>query len=223
MTTLLISNDQILRLGVRNIIETQEHIRLLTSPADATETRETLAREQPHVVIVDSKPDANLSHLIQRVKALAPKARIVLLIGFEEITCHGKAFSPEVDIVILKVQPPEVLVACLDSLHKATATASTSPASAIPSTAVNGNMKPSTGPDRQSLQRSGSLTEREREIIALIGQGLSNKDIADRLCISVITVRHHLTNIFDKLGVATRQKLLIRAHQYGLVDFSVPA
>jgi DNA-binding NarL/FixJ family response regulator len=84
-------------------------------------------------------------------------------------------------------------------------------------------MKPSTGPDRQSLQRSGSLTEREREIIALIGQGLSNKDIADRLCISVITVRHHLTNIFDKLGVATRQKLLIRAHQYGLVDFSVPA
>ena len=61
------------------------------------------------------------------------------------------------------------------------------------------------------------LTEREREIVQLIGQGLSNKDIADRLCISSITVRHHLTNIFDKLGVSNRQKLLLRAHQQGLV------
>ena len=61
------------------------------------------------------------------------------------------------------------------------------------------------------------LTEREREVVRLISEGLSNKDIADRLCISSITVRHHLTNIFDKLGVSNRQKLLIRAHQHGLV------
>ena len=64
---------------------------------------------------------------------------------------------------------------------------------------------------------AGVLTEREREVIRLVSQGLSNKDIADRLCISSITVRHHLTNIFDKVGVSNRQKLLIRAHQYGLV------
>ena len=50
----------------------------------------------------------------------------------------------------------------------------------------------------------------------LVSEGLSNKDIADRLCISSITVRHHLTSIFDKLGVSNRQKLLIRAHQNGL-------
>ena len=61
------------------------------------------------------------------------------------------------------------------------------------------------------------VTKREREIVALVGEGLSNKDIAGRLGISSITVRHHLTSIFDKLGVATRQKLLIRAHQDKLV------
>jgi DNA-binding NarL/FixJ family response regulator len=64
---------------------------------------------------------------------------------------------------------------------------------------------------------SDGLTEREREVVRLISEGLSNKDIADRLCISSITVRHHLTSIFDKLGVSNRQKLLIRAHQQGLV------
>jgi ATP/maltotriose-dependent transcriptional regulator MalT len=63
-----------------------------------------------------------------------------------------------------------------------------------------------------------SLTERERSVIALVAQGLSNRDISNRLSISDITVRHHLTRIFDKLGVANRQKLLISAHHLGLVE-----
>ncbi len=64
-----------------------------------------------------------------------------------------------------------------------------------------------------------SLTEREQEIILLAGRALSNKNIAERLCISSTTVRHHLTRIFDKLGVTSRQKFLLRAHQHGLVEF----
>lgn len=225
ITTMLISNDQILRLGVQDIIETQQHMRFLAPPAGATETEETLAREQPCVIIIDSNLEADLPGLIQKIRTFAPKARIILLIGFEETTCHWEAFSSGVDVVILKVQPPEVLIACIDCLcgTTTTTTASNLPTSSLVPSAVNRAVMSSACPDPQRVQRFGSLTERERGIIALIGQGLSNKDIADRLCISGITVRHHLTSIFDKLGVATRQKLLIRAHQYGLVDFSIPA
>jgi DNA-binding NarL/FixJ family response regulator len=61
-----------------------------------------------------------------------------------------------------------------------------------------------------------SVTNREREVIALIGEGLRNKDVAERLFISETTVRHHLTSIFNKLGISSRQKLLIVAHQSGL-------
>ena len=57
-----------------------------------------------------------------------------------------------------------------------------------------------------------ALTEREREVIKLVRQGLSNKDIAYQLSISDSTVRHHLTSIFDKVGVPNRQKLLVHAH-----------
>ena len=60
------------------------------------------------------------------------------------------------------------------------------------------------------------LAKSDKEVVRLVSEGLSNKDIADRLCISNITVRHHLTSIFDKLGVSNRQKLLIRAHKDGL-------
>jgi len=59
-----------------------------------------------------------------------------------------------------------------------------------------------------------ALTEREREIIRLVGQGLSNKDIAYKLSISDSTVRHHMTSIFEKVGVPNRQKLLVHAHHF---------
>ena len=62
-----------------------------------------------------------------------------------------------------------------------------------------------------------ALTGREQEIIHLIGQALTNKDIAERLCISSVTVRHHLTSIFGKLDVKSRQQLLVRAYTRGLL------
>lgn len=54
------------------------------------------------------------------------------------------------------------------------------------------------------------LTNRERDVVSLIGEGLSNRGIAERLGISPATVRHHLTSIFAKLQVPNRQKLLLR-------------
>ena len=78
------------------------------------------------------------------------------------------------------------------------------------------------GPTFESKQLDG-LTERECQIIRCVSQGLSNKDIADRLCISSITVRHHLTAIFDKLGVPNRKKLIVHAHERGLVDLTAQA
>jgi DNA-binding NarL/FixJ family response regulator len=60
------------------------------------------------------------------------------------------------------------------------------------------------------------LTEREREIAALIGEGLKNKQIANRLFISETTVRHHLMSVFDKLGVTDRLELIIYAYRHGL-------
>jgi len=68
--------------------------------------------------------------------------------------------------------------------------------------------------DQPQLIGLDSVTEREREVIRSEEQGLSNKEIADRLCISDSTVRSHLTNMFNKVGVRSRQKLLIHAHQF---------
>jgi DNA-binding NarL/FixJ family response regulator len=75
----------------------------------------------------------------------------------------------------------------------------------------------------ESIRKINRLTSREREIIRLVGLGLKNKDIATRLSITDITVRHHLTSIFRKLEVPDRQKLLILAHRFGLVELTLSA
>ena len=66
--------------------------------------------------------------------------------------------------------------------------------------------------------RISSLTKREREVFNLVSAGLKNKVIADRLFISEITVRHHLTAIFSKLEIASRFELVILAHRHKLVN-----
>ncbi len=65
------------------------------------------------------------------------------------------------------------------------------------------------------------LTDREREVIALVGEGLKNKEIADRLFISDITVRHHLSSIFSKLEVKDRFELAIYAYRHGLAKLPI--
>ena len=221
ITAMLVCRDQILRLGVQTMLAARQDIRLIEPPAGATETEEFLAREQPQVIIIDAAAETDLAALMQKIKALVPKGKILLLIGFET-TCW-ETFCSCTDGVILKVQPPGVLIAYIENVCRLAASPSEDSGSvcenpALQGTATDANESVTHGPHRYGL-----LTDREREIVALIGQGLANKDIARRLCISAITVRHHLTNIFDKLGVATRQKLLIRAYQYGLVEFAVPA
>jgi DNA-binding NarL/FixJ family response regulator len=69
------------------------------------------------------------------------------------------------------------------------------------------------GPEAAKI---AALTKREHEVISLLSEGLQNKQIASSLAISATTVRHHLTSIFDKLGVATRLELVIYAYRQGL-------
>ena len=70
--------------------------------------------------------------------------------------------------------------------------------------------------DQPSQRTESGITPQEREIVKLVVGGLSNKEIAARLHLADTTVRHHLTKIFDKLGVSNRQKLLIHAHRQGI-------
>ena len=170
-------------------------------------------------MIVDSEIESALPDIIRTIKEAVPAIKIILLAGMDESESIRQAFACGVEGLVLKIQPSPVLIATIDYLAH-TGSPVTLPIECSTSRMNRGLTSSLTALPLQSpapTKWSEGLTERERDIVRLISEGLSNKDIADRLCISSITVRHHLTNIFDKLGVSNRQKRLIRAHQDGLV------
>ena len=220
----IVSSNYLLRLGLQRIVESEPWIRLIGQAVHVVALDDMLIREQPHIMIVDTEISSDVTGLIQKIKMTAPRTRIILLSGLQDPECTRQAIDFGVDGIVLKVQPSAVLIATIEYLAR--------PAGeCLPIGDGDAQLNLDAAPTANGLRNGNSvqtkwpegLTERERAVITLISQGLSNKDIADRLCISSITVRHHLTNIFDKLGVSNRQKLLIRAHQYGIAEQTAQA
>ena len=214
----IVSSNYLLRLGLQRIVEGETWIRLIGQVAHKANLEQVLATDHPDIAILDTENDIAIPDLIGIIRRAVPAIKIILLSGFDDVERTRQAFASGVDGIVLKIQPASVLIATIAHLAK-------SEKEVVPSFKKQDNRSelstqtevPSLAPRASTqLKRVDGLTEREQEIVRLVSEGLSNKDIADRLCISNITVRHHLTSIFDKLGVSNRQKLLIRAHQDGL-------
>ncbi|MBI4001808.1 MAG: response regulator transcription factor [Nitrospira defluvii] len=221
----IVSSNYLLRLGLQKIVEEKKWIRLIGQSAHGTNLDDILACEHPHIVILDTEIESAVPDMIQKIKTAAPGIKIILLTGIDEAESTRQAFACGVDGLVLKIQPSPVLIATIDYLAHTTAAVMLPIGHGAPQVKMSPTPSVQTSPIRTPAPPKwpDGLTEREREVVRLISEGLSNKDIADRLCISSITVRHHLTNIFDKLGVSNRQKLLIRAHQYGIVELTAQA
>jgi len=215
----IVTNNDLLRLGLQKIVDDAKLIRLVGQAAHAGNLDEILTSEQPHIVILDTEIGGAAPDLIQKIKRVAPGVKTILLSGFDDTECTRQALAAGVDGIVLKVQPSAVLIATINYLADSGGEVALPIGNRPTPLKLSHTPAISTAPlTPPALTKwSDGLTEREREVVRLISEGLSNKDIADRLCISSITVRHHLTSIFDKLGVSNRQKLLIRAHQQGLV------
>src|SRR5258706_116023 len=121
--------------------------------------------------------------------------------------------SPMQTIRVLLVEDhaPDVLLKAIEKVHAGEVWLDrTMMAHVLSEMAMGGALPPRTQADRIA-----SLTEREREVIALVNEGCKNKQISDHLSISETTVRHHLTSIFAKLGVESRLELVIFIHRHG--------
>ena len=219
----IVGNSHITRSGLRRILEAQTAIRVLGEVSLKRASAETVLRHRPDVVLVDLDPHgADVLGLIGTLLEAPGAAALLVLSDLTDHEVAHKALKLGASGIVLKMQPPAVLIAAIREL------CSTHRDDSIPRIGATKDLHIANdrkmihlSDDTKDLNKINSLTAREREIIWLIGLGLKNKDIANRLSISDITVRHHLTSIFCKLEVEDRQKLLILAHRYGLADLSV--
>lgn len=214
---LIVSDNHMIRAGVRMILETQATSYAIGEATTAHAAIEAATQAQADVLLIDlDLSGVDIVDLIQRLKTGAPNPLILVLSNLGDDELVRKALRTGAAGVVLKVQPPAVLNAAIESLCGLAPKRSETPLTRPNPLPLNGF--PGESAKRQDVSRISSLTRREREIIRLIGKGLKNKDIAGQLGISEITVRHHLSNIFSKLEVLDRQKLLIFAHRNRLVE-----
>ena len=218
----LVSYNHLVKIGLHDILKNTPGIELTGESNGGAHAYALIQEMTPDCVIIDLESNRNPLASLQYYKQLSPQTRVLLFADWNDTERARAAIGMGADGIVLKCQPSSVLLAMIKGEKKASPFIAADFSEAQPE--PDNNIKQPVRKARVAqIPSVDSLTERERSVIALIGQGLSNRDISDRLSISDITVRHHLTRIFDKLGVATRQKLLISAHQLGLVELRIPA
>lgn len=212
LTLAIISRQYLVWLGLQKIAERVDTVQIVVQPHLSMSSDVPPAEARPDLFILDMESEQDAIATINQIRESAPTSKIVLLSGFEDKDRTREAFEYGVDGIILKVQTPAVMLAVIKGLHPPIC----QPASVMPHEGIDLHKIPTSDlvaePNMPSVCLDG-LTERKKQIVGLISQGLSNKDIADKLYISESTVRHHLTGIFNKIGVPNRKKLLIQSHR----------
>jgi DNA-binding NarL/FixJ family response regulator len=220
----ILSSNCLLRLGLQQSLEQERGMQLVGYAVNSIALGDLLERARPDVIIVDAEIAADLTAIIQQIRRAHPPIWVILLSGLLDRGTQ-QAIELGVDGIVLKEQPSAVVIATINHLMQSMGGPSRQVGNNVEASDLINDARPLSGPagPTSATRRVDGLTERECQIIRCVSQGLSNKDIGNQLCISTITVRHHLTNIFDKLGVPNRQKLLIHAHQYGIAEVMAKA
>ena len=240
---LLVDDQSIVREGLRLLLENNKDIKVIAEASSYDEAIALALKFQPDIVLMDLDLGGNISgkDCLPEVLRVAPHSRIVVLTGTPDTDLHFKSICQGASGLVHKLEASGVLLNAIHQVHRGEvwldgnlmanvlkelwrirdhADSVNSVTSSHLIKKSNGTfipLYPISGPiPPEQDQKIALLTNREREVIELIGQGMRNQMIADRLYISVITVRHHLSSIFSKLEVNDRFELAIYSYRYGL-------
>lgn len=210
----VISRQYLVCLGLQSVFERSATIGIVMRQYQQITPDLLLAEKRLDAFMLDLETNRDAIDTVRQIRESAPTSKILLLSGVEDRQRLHEAFACGVDGVILTVQPPEVVLAVIETLYiSAPRQAQVDDGGSI-GVELKIMPKQNVGSVARPPAWGDTITEREREVIGLVQRGLSNKEIAHQLSISDSTVRHHLTNIFDKVGVRNRQKLLVHTCQF---------
>lgn len=211
---LLVDDHAVIRTGLKMLLESQPGLAVVGEVGDQEAALRVAAREQPDIVLLDLDLDGHDSlQFMPALMSLAPQARVMILTASNDFELQRRAVLLGALGVVQKREAGEVLIKAIESVQAGQVWLDKSMM-----TGVLAQLSRSDGDKKHGAEsgRIGTLTKREREVVTLVGEGLRNKQIAEKLFISETTVRHHITSIFNKLGVSNRLNLVMYAYQHGL-------
>jgi DNA-binding NarL/FixJ family response regulator len=179
ISVVLVDDHGLVREGLRELLTVEGDIVVVGEAANSAEAVERVAEHQPDVILLDVEiPGADVAVTVVRIQQVSPNSRILILSMYDGPQLLRRLLALGVGGYLLKSVDRAELVSAIRSVHHVPAQAHGEPES--------------------------MLSTREREILELVAQALSNSQVASRLHITEATVKRHLRNVFVKLGAVSR-------------------
>jgi RNA polymerase sigma factor (sigma-70 family) len=210
---LVADDDDLMRAGLKAVLSSDPAIELVGEAADGRTAIEQVRALAPDVVLMDVRmPDLDGIAATRELTATATAAKVLMLTTFEEDEYIFGGLAAGAAGFLLKRTSPEELIA---AIH--TVAAGGSLLSPSVTRRVITEMALAPRRDERARERLDALTPREQEVLALIGRGLSNGEIATELVVEESTVKTHVKRILQKLQLRDRVHAVIVAYESGLV------
>ena len=220
ITVVIVDDHPIVRAGMRAVLERCDDIRVLAEGGTGGEALRLVAEHRPDVLVLDiNLPDQNGIKVTRKIKAARLPAAILILTAHDEAALVFDLLESGALGYVLKDEALETLANAVRAVAAGKNWLSPSVASQVIHRALTPqeNSNPSAHPPSSA---DASLTAREKEILALLGQGLDNTAIAERLSITKRTVQNHVSNIYGKLALTSRAEAVLYALRHGLAQVS---
>jgi NarL family two-component system response regulator LiaR len=204
---LIVDDHGMVRSGLRQFLSVYDDIELIGEAKDGFQAIELCRQTKPDVVLMDLvMPDIDGAQATHTILAENPQIRIIALTSFQEQNLIEQVLQAGAISFLMKNIPAQELA---QAIRSASAGRSTLAPEAMQVLLHSNEGKSGLGSD---------LTQREREVLDLLVDGLSNPEISERLFISLATVKFHVSAIYSKLGAANRAEAVKLAWQHDLVD-----
>jgi len=209
---MIVDDHSMVRRGLATILKVRPDLELVAEASNGHEALQLCHDAQPDVVLMDLvMPEMSGAEATQLIVDQCPGTQVIALTSFQEKELVREALQAGAISYLLKNVSAENLAAAIREAHSGRSTLAPEAIQAL----IQADL-PAPVFEQEPAEDFG-LTPREREVLALMVEGLNNPEIAERLVVSRSTAKAHVSNILSKLGVSNRGEAIAMAIQYSLV------
>jgi len=210
LTVLIADDHPLVRDALRQALDAEEDMQIVAEAADGEEAVKLASELKPDVAVMDIvMPRLNGIEATRKIKQIAPDIAILILTAYDDDEYVMGLLDAGAAGYLLKSARGRDLAGAIRAIK--------SGESVLHPAIIAKLLKRAMQAPVEEHKPSDILSERESEVLRLVALGMSNKDIAEKLFLSERTIKAHLTNIFNKLNVASRSEAIVKGLQWGLV------
>ncbi|NLK20589.1 MAG: response regulator transcription factor [Epulopiscium sp.] len=211
----IIADDHsMVREGLKQLIELEEDIEVIDQAGNGAEVIERVLEKTPDVVLMDiNMPILNGIEATKKLRDKKIESKIIMLTIHNEIEYLFETVEMGIDGYVLKDSESEVLISAIRAVYKGESYIQPNMAAKLVK-----KMSKIQNDLGEKIENKEQLTRREIEVLQLVTEGMLNKEIAQKLCISEKTVKNHISNIFKKINVCDRTQAAVYAIREHIVN-----